>query len=218
MDYDYSDVQDVWGDYSSDTTYGDYGSLDSSYTIPYDSQSTSSALALLAGVGLAGMLISLIATVLILASWWKLFVKYGKKGWESLIAGYNFVIMLEMTEQPIWTYFLFLIPFVNIYLVFKLAIRLAKVYGKGVGFGVGLILLPIVFFPILAFSKAEYVGLNGSGEATPEQSADMTNQPMDAQPVVDTPSVDVQPVDPVAPEAETPVDPQPSDQQNGPMM
>ena len=223
-DSDYGDVEGILGDYSTDTTYGNYGDLDSSYTIPsYDNQSASSALALFAGVGIVGMLISTVATVLVLISWWKIFVKYGKKGWESLIVGYNTVIKLEMTEQPIWYYFLFLIPIVNIFLLFKLNILIAKSFGKGVGFGVGLVLLPIVFLPILAFSKAEFVGVNGGGGSTPEQTPDMTNQPMAAQPVTDVSQVEVQPVaqpttDTVAPQMETPVDQQVTDQQNGPIM
>jgi len=33
---------------------------------------------------------------------------------------------------------------------------LARNFGKGVGFTVGLLLLPIVFWPILAFGDARY--------------------------------------------------------------
>ena len=39
---------------------------------------------------------------------------------------------------------------------FIIYINLAKRFGKSTGFGVGLVLLPIVFIPILAFGKAEY--------------------------------------------------------------
>ena len=37
-------------------------------------------------------------------------------------------------------------------------VDLAKSFGKGVGFGIGLILLPIIFFPILGFGSATYQG------------------------------------------------------------
>ena len=36
--------------------------------------------------------------------------------------------------------------------------HLAKAFGQGIGFTVGLILLPIVFIPILAFGPAKFVG------------------------------------------------------------
>ena len=38
---------------------------------------------------------------------------------------------------------------------------------KGIGFGIGLILLPIVFFPILGFGGATY----GAVEAAPAEEA-----------------------------------------------
>ena len=124
----------------------------------------------------------------------KIFVKYGKKWWEALIAGYNFAVILEMVELPLWNYFLFLIPFVNIYMIFKVAIRLAKAFGKGTGFGVGLVLLSPIFIPILAFSKAPYIGLGGN--VAPEQPVN----PEPAAPVVETPVAEA----PVAPVVEEP--------------
>lgn len=39
---------------------------------------------------------------------------------------------------------------------FVIFINLAKRFGKSTGFGVGMVLLPIVFIPILAFGKDEY--------------------------------------------------------------
>ena len=38
------------------------------------------------------------------------------------------------------------------------ALEMAKVFGKSAGFGVGLIFLPFVFYPILAFGSAQYKG------------------------------------------------------------
>ena len=51
-----------------------------------------------------------------------------------------------------------LIPLVNFIILIILLIDLAKSFGKGVGFGIGLILLPIIFFPILGFGSATYQG------------------------------------------------------------
>jgi len=36
--------------------------------------------------------------------------------------------------------------------------KLAKVFGKGVGFCIGLIFLSVVFYPLLAFSDSKYMG------------------------------------------------------------
>jgi hypothetical protein len=40
---------------------------------------------------------------------------------------------------------------------------IAKSFGKGGGFTVGLLLLPFVFFPILGFGSARYLGPGGPG-------------------------------------------------------
>lgn len=48
------------------------------------------------------------------------------------------------------------IPFVNFVIVVIVIIRLAKVFGKGVGFGVGLLLLGPIFYMILGFGSARY--------------------------------------------------------------
>lgn len=38
----------------------------------------------------------------------------------------------------------------------RLQVKLAKAFGKGGGFAVGLIFLPVIFYPILAFGKAKF--------------------------------------------------------------
>jgi hypothetical protein len=40
---------------------------------------------------------------------------------------------------------------------------LAKSFGKGVGFGLGLAFLGIIFFPILGFGSAQYQGPAAGG-------------------------------------------------------
>ena len=57
-----------------------------------------------------------------------------------------------------WWILLMLIPFVNFIIRIILCIDLAKSFGKGVGFGIGLALLGIIFFPILGFGSAQYQG------------------------------------------------------------
>ena len=96
--------------------------------------------------------------LLIIASVWKVFTKAGKPGWASLIPIYNMIVLLEITGKPIWWIILFLIPFVNFIAAFLVMIPLAEKFGKGTGFGIGLVFLSFVFFPILAFGDAEYRG------------------------------------------------------------
>ena len=108
------------------------------------------------GMGVVGGLISLIFIVLMIASMWKVFVKAGQPGWAAIIPIYNFIIMLKIIGKPWWWILGFLIPFVNFIVMILVTLGIAKVFGKGTGFGIGLLLLGFIFFPILAFGDATY--------------------------------------------------------------
>ena len=54
----------------------------------------------------------------------------------------------------------------------RLHLRLAKGFGKGAGFGVGMAFLSAIFYPILAFGKAQYIG-----PKPPQNNTNRPNQP-----------------------------------------
>jgi hypothetical protein len=56
---------------------------------------------------------------------------------------------------------LFLIPYVNLIFVIWAINLTSKSYGKEEGFTVGLIFLPFIFYPILAFGSSKYIGPAG---------------------------------------------------------
>ena len=97
-------------------------------------------------------------TVLMIAACWKIFTKAGQPGWASIIPIYNWYILCKIVGRPGWWVILLLIPFVNFIVGIVLCIDLAKSFGKGVGFGIGLVLLSVIFFPILGFGSAQYQG------------------------------------------------------------
>ena len=107
-------------------------------------------------IGMIGGLIWLAIVVLMIVSMWKVFTKAGQPGWAAIVPIYNIVVILKMVGKPLWWLILFLIPIVNFVVAILIAVALAKAFGKGTGFAIGLILLGIVFFPILAFSDATY--------------------------------------------------------------
>jgi hypothetical protein len=96
--------------------------------------------------------------VLMIVSAWKVFEKAGKPGWACLIPIYNLIVMLEIVDRPWWWLFLLLIPLVNLVFAVILCIDLAKAFDQGAAFGIGLLLLGFIFYPILAFGDASYVG------------------------------------------------------------
>lgn len=93
---------------------------------------------------------------LMIASVWKIFTKAGQPGWASLVPIYNIVVMFKIAGKPLWWLVLLLIPFANFVVLILVCVAIAKAFGKSTGFAVGMILLGIVFFPLLAFSDAKY--------------------------------------------------------------
>lgn len=111
-----------------------------------------------------GIIISIIylgILILMIASGWVIFRKANEPGWAAIIPIYNIVVLLKITGKPIWWIVLFLIPFVSLIAGILIAISLAKSFGKGAGFGIGLAFLGFIFAPMLAFGDAKYQGPAG---------------------------------------------------------
>ena len=94
--------------------------------------------------------------ILTVISLWKVFSKAGQPGWAAIIPIFNAYILLKVAGKPGWWLLLFLIPLVNLVIGIIVLLALAERFGKGAGFAVGLLLLPMIFFPILAFGSATY--------------------------------------------------------------
>jgi hypothetical protein len=116
------------------------------------------------------MIVGLLIALLLIVAMWKVFTKAGQPGWASLIPIYNLYIWCKIVGRPGWWIILLLIPFVNIIVGIILCIDMAKSFGKGVGFGIGLALLGIIFWPILGFGSAQYQG-PAAGQGTPVPQA-----------------------------------------------
>ncbi len=111
---------------------------------------------LAAGLGMGMMLVWLAVLLIILISMWKIFEKAGKPGWAAIIPIYNVIVMLEIAGKPLWWFILMLIPIVNFVVLIIVLIAFARNFGKGVGFAIGMLLLPFIFYPMLAFGDARY--------------------------------------------------------------
>ena len=97
-----------------------------------------------------------------LISMWMIFRKAGQPGWACLIPLYNIYVLLQVAGKPgVWLIFMF-IPFLNLIIAILTMVGLANNFGKDAGFAVGLILLPFIFMPILAFGSSEYIGEAGA--------------------------------------------------------
>jgi hypothetical protein len=108
------------------------------------------------------IVIYLVITVLLIVSQWKIYSKANKPGWACLIPIYNIIVLLEIIGKPWWWLLLLLIPIVNIVFAIWMTNLLSKSFGKSEGFTVGLLLLPIIFYPILGLGDAKYNGPAGT--------------------------------------------------------
>ena len=101
-------------------------------------------------------LVWLAVAIICVAGFWKTFEKAGKPGWACLVPIYNAFVILQIAGKPAWWFLLFLIPVVNLVVAIIVMIEIARRFGKGPGFGIGLAFLGIIFFPILGFGNAQY--------------------------------------------------------------
>ena len=109
--------------------------------------------------GMAFLWIVYIAVaVFLIVSMWRVFEKAGQPGWAAIIPIYNIVVMLRIAGKPGWWVILYFIPIVNIIIGIITYVGIAEAFGKDGGFAVGLVFLPFIFFPILAFGEATYRG------------------------------------------------------------
>lgn len=134
-------------------------------------------------------IISVVLFILSVIAWWKIFKKAGQPGWKSIIPLYNGHVLYSLCWRPVYFWVMFIctaassfityfqgvgepnallavlsavLMIVGVVLSIKFNFKLAKAFGKGAGFGVGLWLLHTIFAYILAFGKAQYVGIPGN--------------------------------------------------------
>lgn len=104
--------------------------------------------------------IDIVISILMIAAFWKIFSKAGQPGWAAIIPIFNIIVWCKVAGRPLWWVVLWFICAPIVYII--MCIDTAKMFGKGAGFGIGLIFLPFIFFPVLGFGSAQY-----QGSATP---------------------------------------------------
>ena len=103
-------------------------------------------------------LIYVVVIVAVIAGWWMLFTKAGEAGWKSIIPIYSFIVILKIVGRDWWWVILMVIPFVNLIVWIIVSLDLAKSFGRGTGFGIGLAFLSPIFALILGFGSDTYKG------------------------------------------------------------
>lgn len=116
------------------------------------------------------VVIYLAVIVLVIAALWKVFTKAGRPGWEAIVPIYNYYVMaVEVGKLEIMWFIFTFIPILNIVAAFKINFAVAEKFGKSGGFGVGMIFLAPIFYPILGFGSAEYQKAQAPPVAAPAE-------------------------------------------------
>lgn len=141
-----------------------------------------SALAVLGGFIVVVAIIALVFLVLEIVANWKIFIKAGEDGWKAIIPYYNSFITFKIGGNTMYFWIWLAASVLNYILsaisdsgfvgilaslcslaVFVMYVlreyNIAKAFGKGIGFTVGLVLLNPIFRMILGFGSAEYQGV-----------------------------------------------------------
>lgn len=110
------------------------------------------------GMMFSQALITIVLCVVVIIAMYKLFKKAGEAGWKAIIPIYNLYILYKITWGNGLLFLLLLIPFVNIVISIITYYKLAKAFGYGLLFTIGLLFIPWIFLLILGFGSAEYHG------------------------------------------------------------
>lgn len=128
--------------------------------------------------------IAIVCAILMIAAVWRILKKSGNAGWKALIPIYNNYMLYKISwkKKFFWLSLLMAViggvcnacipylpqygfylalgydVFILISMIFDIVmtVKLAKAFRKGGGFAVGMILLPVIFYPILGFGKAKF--------------------------------------------------------------
>ena len=146
----------------------------------FDDKAFGSLMATLGGVFVVLILLVIAVVVFQIIAMVKVYKKAGKAGWEAIIPFYNTWVLCEITNVKKWWIFFmaeaaaicsilglaFLTPLAAIVTLagtFVINYNLSIKFGKDpVGFGIGLTLLPVIFFAILGFGTATFTDVKVS--------------------------------------------------------
>lgn len=131
-----------------------------------------SIMAVMGVVWILGLAVGIITII----AMWKVFTKAGKPGWHSLIPFLNNYTLGEIAGIKGWIAIVApFIPLANIAFPIYAMYCIAKVFGKGAGFTVGLIFFSPIFMAILGFGSANYLGAGASPAKTTFLASDEAN-------------------------------------------
>lgn len=118
------------------------------------------------GMGAAiGAVIGIVAYLLYAIALWRIFTKAGFPGWLGLIPIVNAIYFIKVGNKSGWLVLLYLIPIVNLVVHYLVGLWVARSFGHGHGYAIGLFFLPLVFALVLAFDGSRHRSGGGYAES-----------------------------------------------------
>lgn len=110
---------------------------------------------IMASFGVAYYIVMIVIAVLEIIGMWKIFEKAGLPGWYAIIPYFNLYWLFKISWGNGWLFLLCLVCGIG---YIMLPFKLAPAYGKGIGFAFGLLLLGPIFYIIMGFDSSTYQG------------------------------------------------------------
>ena len=151
--------------YFTGSTHGDsrVNILNASGLVSLFAQQDNDFAGILAAV-MTYLVIAFALGIICMVGMWKVFEKAGQPGWAAIVPFYNvYILTVEIAKKEVLWFILFMVGLficgpLMIIAAFVINLEVANKFGKGAGFGIGLTLLYPIFYPILGFGSARYVG------------------------------------------------------------
>ncbi len=154
------------------------------------------------GIIMAVLAFLLVLIILMIVSLWKIFTKAGQPGWAAIIPFYGNYVLVQVARLPVYYFIIMVVPsllvivnikipspvdsFVGIitFIVYGFTMyNVSKQFGKGIEYTLGMIFLPFIFYPMLAFGGAVYQQEQVSYDHEPSEILPGNNVPTES-PVV----------------------------------
>ena len=117
-----------------------------------------------------------------------IFIKAGEAGWKAFIPVYNIITYLKIVGKPAWWTLLFFIPPINIVVAIWMTNILSVRFGKDKGFTAGLLILPWIYYPILAYGEDNVVIVGEKEQIIPTKKPKLVDIPDRIEKATDTSS------------------------------
>ena len=108
-----------------------------------------------AAASLTTILVVMGLLIFLVIAMWKVNEKANEPGWAVLIPIYAQIVTARIGGKSAWWVLAMFLPGINLIAFLVLSFGVAERFNKSSLFGLGLALLPFLFYPMLAFGDAE---------------------------------------------------------------